>query len=126
MKERFNPEKKKGLVTCSFGSLIGNNRVFLISIYMPTPPFWFSPIVFSFGGRVPIRFYVPGYVFDSVSFRPLGSAAFSHYGDKVRRKTTLVIALLTISTEQLVLWLCEHRNRCSFINVYVLLAKVLV
>jgi hypothetical protein len=49
---------------------------------MPTPPFWFFPLFFP-GGTVPIGFTVPGYVFDSVSFRPLGSAAFSHYGDKV-------------------------------------------
>jgi MFS family permease len=32
----------------------------------------------------------------SIFFLGLGSAVFGHYGDKVGRKTTLVIALLTM------------------------------
>jgi MFS family permease len=66
----------------------------LISISIPTPPFWFFPIVFSFGGQYQFGFTL-AHVFDSFS-RPLGSAVFGHYGDKVGRKTTLVIALLTM------------------------------
>jgi hypothetical protein len=63
MKERFNPEKKKGLVTCSFGSLIDYNGFCGFYIYANAAVLVF-PIVFSFGGRVPIGFIVQ-YVFDS-------------------------------------------------------------
>jgi MFS family permease len=53
------------------------------------------PIVF-FRRTVPIRFYSLATFSIAFLSRPLGSAVFGHYGDKVGRKTTLVIALLTM------------------------------
>jgi MFS family permease len=62
---------------------------------MPTPPFWFFPIVFfSFGGQYQFGFTLLATFSIAFLSRPLGSAVFGHYGDKVGRKTTLVIALL--------------------------------
>jgi MFS family permease len=67
----------------------------LISIYT-TPPFWFSQLFFPSADSTN-WFYLLGHVFDSISFSdPWFSAVFGHYGDKVGRKTTLVIALLTM------------------------------
>jgi hypothetical protein len=52
------------------------------------------PNCFSFGGQYQFGFTLLGHVFDSISF----SALVQQYlaGDKVGRKTTLVIALLTM------------------------------
>jgi MFS family permease len=94
LKESSN-RKRKFIKTCSFGSLIGTTIEFLISISMPTPPFWFFPNCFPSADSTN-WFYLLGHVFDSISFSALGSAVFGHYGDKVGRKTTLVIALLTM------------------------------
>jgi MFS family permease len=63
---------------------------------MPTPPFWFFPIVFPSADST--NSVLLSLATFSIAFlsRPLGSAVFGHYGDKVGRKTTLVIALLTM------------------------------
>jgi MFS family permease len=53
------------------------------------------PQLFFLRRTVPIRFYSPWPRFQHF-FLGLGSAVFGHYGDKVGRKTTLVIALLTM------------------------------
>jgi MFS family permease len=102
MKESSN-RKRKFIKTCSFGSLIGTTIEFLISISMPTPPFWFFPNCFFLRRQYQFGFTLATF---SIAFlsRPLGSAVFGHYGDKVGRKTTLVIALLTmgISTVSIV------------------------
>jgi MFS family permease len=51
------------------------------------------PNCFSFGGQYQFGFTLLTF---SIAFLGLGSAVFGHYGDKVGRKTTLVIALLTM------------------------------
>jgi hypothetical protein len=49
---------------------------------MPTPPFWFFPIVFSFGGQYQLVLLLA--TFSIAFFLALGSAVFGHYGDKAQ------------------------------------------
>jgi MFS family permease len=86
-------KSEKNSKTCSFGSLIGTIEFFDFYIYANAAVLVF-PNCFSSFGQYQL-FYSPWF---SIAFlsRPLGSAVFGHYGDKVGRKTTLVIALLTM------------------------------
>jgi MFS family permease len=76
-----------------FCSLIGTTIEFFDFYIYANAAVLVFPQLFSFGGQYQFGFTLLGHVFDSISY---GSAVFGHYGDKVGRKTTLVIALLTM------------------------------
>ena len=64
---------------------------------MPMPRFWFFPQLF-FPSADATMATLQSLATFSIAFisRPLGSAFFGHYGDKIGRKFTLVAALLTM------------------------------
>jgi MFS family permease len=67
---------------------------FLISIYTNAAVLVFPNCFFSADGTNSVLLSLATF---SIAFLSrLGSAVFGHYGDKVGRKTTLVIALLTM------------------------------
>jgi hypothetical protein len=80
---------------------------------MPTPPFWFFPIVFPSADST--NSVLPPHVFDSISFSPLVQQYLAIMV-MVGRKTTLVIALLTMGISTVSIgFTCQHRNRCSLL-----------
>jgi MFS family permease len=123
----FKSEKRNSLKTCSFGSLIGTTIGFFFYIYANAAVLVF-PQLFSFFRWYQFVFVILSYFSIAFLSRPLGSAVFGHYGDKVGRKTTLVIIDHGISTVSIgFTGLCEHRNcSSSIINAVPALVRVLV
>jgi len=92
-----NPNKKNSLKHVLFGSLIGTTIEFFdFYIYANAAVLVFPQLFFP--GSDPTMATLESLATFSIAFlsRPLGSAFFGHYGDKIGRKFTLVAALLTM------------------------------
>ncbi|MFA9191724.1 MFS transporter [Flavobacterium sp. FZUC8N2.13] len=95
MKEQ--PKKKNSLKHVLFGSLIGTTIEFFdFYIYANAAVLVFPQLFFP--SSSPTMATIQSLATFSIAFisRPLGSAFFGHYGDKIGRKFTLVAALLTM------------------------------
>ena len=95
MKEQ--PTKVNSLKHVLFGSLIGTTIEFFdFYIYANAAVLVFPQLFFP--GADSTNSTLESLATFSIAFlsRPLGSAVFGHYGDKVGRKVTLVVALLTM------------------------------
>ena len=91
------PNKKNSLKHVLFGSLIGTTIEFFdFYIYANAAVLVFPQLFFP--GSNPTMATLQSLATFSIAFlsRPLGSAFFGHYGDKIGRKFTLVAALLTM------------------------------
>ena len=92
-----NPNKKNSLKHVLFGSLIGTTIEFFdFYIYANAAVLVFPQLFFP--GSDSTMATLESLATFSIAFlsRPLGSAFFGHYGDKIGRKFTLVAALLTM------------------------------
>ncbi|MCC9016659.1 MFS transporter [Flavobacterium lipolyticum] len=92
-----NPKQKNSLKHVLFGSLIGTTIEFFdFYIYANAAVLVFPQLFFP--GSDPTMATLESLATFSIAFlsRPLGSAFFGHYGDKIGRKFTLVAALLTM------------------------------
>src|ERR1700727_2678073 len=92
-----NPKKKNSLKHVLFCSLIGTTIEFFdFYIYANAAVLVFPQLFFP--GSNPTMATLESLATFSIAFlsRPLGSAFFGHYGDKIGRKFTLVAALLTM------------------------------
>ena len=97
MKDNSNPDQKNSLKHVLFGSLIGTTIEFFdFYIYANAAVLVFPQLFFP--GADSTNSTLESLATFSIAFlsRPLGSAVFGHYGDKVGRKVTLVIALVTM------------------------------
>ena len=97
MKDNSNPDKVNSLKHVLFGSLIGTTIEFFdFYIYANAAVLVFPKLFFP--GLNPTLSIIQSLATFSIAFfaRPIGSAVFGHYGDKIGRKTTLVVALLTM------------------------------
>lgn len=97
MKENPIPKKANSLKHVLFGSLIGTTIEFFdFYIYANAAVLVFPQLFFP--GSNPTTSVIESLATFSIAFfaRPIGSAVFGHYGDKIGRKTTLVAALLTM------------------------------
>lgn len=97
MKENSNPTKVNSLKHVLFGSLIGTTIEFFdFYIYANAAVLVFPQLFFPDSN--PTSSTLQSLATFSIAFfaRPIGSALFGHYGDKVGRKATLVAALLTM------------------------------
>ena len=97
MKDNSKPDQKNSLKHVLFGSLIGTTIEFFdFYIYANAAVLVFPQLFFP--GADSTNSTLESLATFSIAFlsRPLGSAVFGHYGDKVGRKVTLVIALLTM------------------------------
>ena len=97
MKENSNPDKVNSLQHVLFGSLIGTTIEFFdFYIYANAAVLVFPKLFFP--GANPTISILQSLATFSIAFfaRPIGSAVFGHYGDKIGRKATLVVALLTM------------------------------
>ncbi|MDD5151360.1 MAG: MFS transporter [Flavobacterium sp.] len=97
MKKHSNPDKVNSLKHVLFGSLIGTTIEFFdFYIYANAAVLVFPKLFFP--GSNPTASIIESLATFSIAFfaRPIGSAVFGHYGDKIGRKTTLVVALLTM------------------------------
>ena len=97
MKENTNPNKVNSLKHVLFGSLIGTTIEFFdFYIYANAAVLVFPQLFFP--GSNPTNSILQSLATFSIAFfaRPIGSAVFGHYGDRIGRKTTLVVALLTM------------------------------
>jgi metabolite-proton symporter len=97
MQENSNPDKVNSLKHVLFGSLIGTTIEFFdFYIYANAAVLVFPQLFFP--GSSPTISTIESLATFSIAFfaRPIGSAVFGHYGDKIGRKTTLVVALLTM------------------------------
>lgn len=95
MKE--NPNTENSLKHVLFGSLIGTTIEFFdFYIYANAAVLVFPQLFFP--GTNSTNSILQSLATFSIAFfaRPIGSAVFGHYGDKIGRKTTLVVALLTM------------------------------
>nr|WP_199001661.1 MFS transporter [Flavobacterium sp. ASV13] len=92
-----NPKKKNSLKHVLFGSLIGTTIEFFdFYIYANAAVLVFPQLFFPSSDSTMAT--LESLATFSIAFlsRPLGSAFFGHYGDKIGRKFTLVAALLTM------------------------------
>lgn len=92
-----NPNSKNSLKHVLFGSLIGTTIEFFdFYIYANAAVLVFPQLFFPAADSTVST--LESLATFSIAFlaRPLGSAVFGHYGDKVGRKVTLVAALLTM------------------------------
>ena len=97
MKENSSSVKINSLKHVLFGSLIGTTIEFFdFYIYANAAVLVFPKLFFP--GSNPTASIIESLATFSIAFfaRPIGSAVFGHYGDKIGRKTTLVVALLTM------------------------------
>lgn len=97
MKDNANQKNENSLKHVLFGSLIGTTIEFFdFYIYANAAVLVFPQLFFPSADST--NSVLLSLATFSIAFlsRPLGSAVFGHYGDKVGRKTTLVIALLTM------------------------------
>ena len=91
------PQPENSLQHVLFGSLIGTTIEFFdFYIYANAAVLVFPQLFFP--GTDSTTSVLQSLATFSIAFfaRPLGSAVFGHYGDKIGRKTTLVVALLTM------------------------------
>ncbi|MWB95964.1 MFS transporter [Flavobacterium sp. GA093] len=89
--------QKNSLRHVLFGSLIGTTIEFFdFYIYANAAVLVFPQLFFP--GSDPTTSVIESLATFSVAFfaRPIGSAVFGHFGDKIGRKATLVVALLTM------------------------------
>ena len=94
---KTNPNQKNSLKHVLFGSLIGTTIEFFdFYIYANAAVLVFPQLFFP--GADSTNSTLESLATFSIAFlsRPLGSAFFGHFGDKVGRKVTLVAALLTM------------------------------
>lgn len=92
-----NPKQENSLKHVLFGSLIGTTIEFFdFYIYANAAVLVFPQLFFP--GADSTNSTLESLATFSIAFlaRPLGSAVFGHYGDKIGRKVTLVVALLTM------------------------------
>ncbi|MBP4138207.1 MULTISPECIES: MFS transporter [Flavobacterium] len=92
-----NPKQENSLKHVLFGSLIGTTIEFFdFYIYANAAVLVFPQLFFP--GSDSTTSVIESLATFAVAFfaRPIGSAVFGHYGDKIGRKTTLVVALLTM------------------------------
>jgi metabolite-proton symporter len=92
-----NPKKENSLKHILFGSLIGTTIEFFdFYIYANAAVLVFPQLFFP--GSDSTTSVIESLATFSVAFfaRPIGSAVFGHFGDKIGRKATLVVALLTM------------------------------
>jgi metabolite-proton symporter len=91
------PQPQNSLRHVLFGSLIGTTIEFFDFYIFANAAVLVFPQLF-FPGSDSTTSVLQSLATFSIAFfaRPLGSAVFGHYGDKVGRKTTLVVALLTM------------------------------
>jgi metabolite-proton symporter len=97
MKNNSNPAKVNSLTHVLFGSLIGTTIEFFdFYIYANAAVLVFPQLFFP--GSDPTTSTIESLATFSIAFfaRPIGSAVFGHFGDKIGRKATLVAALLTM------------------------------
>ena len=97
MQKKSNPAKVNSLVHVLFGSLIGTTIEFFdFYIYANAAVLVFPQLFFP--GSDPTTSTIESLATFSIAFfaRPIGSAVFGHFGDKIGRKATLVAALLTM------------------------------
>ena len=97
MQKNYNPVKTNSLKHVLFGSLIGTTIEFFdFYIYANAAVLVFPQLFFP--GSSPTISTIESLATFSIAFfaRPIGSIIFGHYGDKIGRKTTLVVALLTM------------------------------
>lgn len=97
MQDSSNPNKVNSLKHVLFGSLIGTAIEFFdFYIYANAAVLVFPQLFFP--GSDPTTSTIESLATFSIAFfaRPIGSAVFGHYGDKIGRKVTLVAALLTM------------------------------
>ena len=97
MQENSNPKKVNSLSHVLFGSLIGTTIEFFdFYIYANAAVLVFPQLFFP--GSDPTTSTIESLATFSIAFfaRPIGSAVFGHFGDKIGRKATLVAALLTM------------------------------
>lgn len=97
MKDSLNVKKVNSLPHVLMGSLIGTTIEFFdFYIYANAAVLVFPQLFFP--GSDPTTSIIESLATFSIAFfaRPLGSAVFGHYGDKIGRKTTLIVALLTM------------------------------
>lgn len=97
MQENTNPTQTNSLNHVLFGSLIGTTIEFFdFYIYANAAVLVFPQLFFP--GSDPTTSTIESLATFSIAFfaRPIGSAVFGHFGDKIGRKATLVAALLTM------------------------------
>ncbi|WP_281337226.1 MFS transporter [Flavobacterium eburneipallidum] len=97
MANNSNPDQVNSLNHILFGSLIGTTIEFFdFYIYANAAVLVFPQLFFP--SSSPTMATIQSLATFSIAFisRPLGSAFFGHYGDKIGRKFTLVAALLTM------------------------------
>lgn len=97
MKVNSGQDKVNSLKHVLFGSLIGTTIEFFDFYIFANAAVLVFPQLF-FPGTDSTTSTLESLATFSIAFlsRPLGSAVFGHYGDKVGRKVTLVVALLTM------------------------------
>ena len=97
MKENPSPNKVNSLKHVLFGSLIGTTIEFFDFYIFANAAVLVFPQLFFPGSDSTISTIESLATFSIAFFaRPIGSAVFGHYGDKIGRKATLVAALLTM------------------------------
>ena len=97
MQENSTPEKVNSLNHVLFGSLIGTTIEFFDFYIYANAAVLVFPQLFFPGSDSTISTIESLATFSIAFFaRPIGSVVFGHYGDKIGRKTTLVVALLTM------------------------------
>jgi metabolite-proton symporter len=97
MQVKPHPDKVNSLKHVLFGSLIGTTIEFFdFYIYANAAVLVFPQLFFP--GSDPTTSTIESLATFSIAFfaRPIGSAVFGHFGDKIGRKATLVAALLTM------------------------------
>ncbi len=97
MQDNSNSTKVNSLKHVLFGSLIGTAIEFFdFYIYANAAVLVFPQLFFP--GSDPTTSTIESLATFSIAFfaRPIGSAVFGHFGDKIGRKATLVAALLTM------------------------------
>ncbi|TDD97420.1 MFS transporter [Flavobacterium cellulosilyticum] len=97
MIDNSHPRKVNSLRHVLFGSLIGTTIEFFdFYIYANAAVLVFPQLFFP--GSDPTTSVIESLATFSIAFfaRPIGSAIFGHFGDKIGRKATLVAALLTM------------------------------
>ena len=97
MQENLKNQKVNSLKHVLFGSLIGTTIEFFdFYIYANAAVLVFPQLFFP--GSDPTTSTIESLATFSIAFfaRPIGSAVFGHFGDKIGRKATLVAALLTM------------------------------
>lgn len=97
MTENSSPKKVNSLKHVLFGSLIGTTIEFFdFYIYANAAVLVFPQLFFP--SSDPTTSTIESLATFSIAFfaRPIGSAVFGHFGDKIGRKATLVAALLTM------------------------------